>query len=278
MTSADTPSGAGTRGTNTSAAVFESAGLAGACQIERVPPATLSPIRQKTFGEVRTQDEHELSTLTDEALLSYYGEARDAGHPSAERALGILIWRYFPNVHRRCLTKIPRDDAEDVAMNAVLSAIASALDGRSEGEFHSWLNRIVGRRIADYTRKPRPDTTLLPEEHADDEEVWGASGFHPDETGIVGLDELIDQAMDGLSDAHIEVIEIFVFEDQSAEDTVERVNDAFPHLDPEMKIDNVSQIAKRFRERLRELLERAESHPGATDEDEPDDEDPDNPS
>ena len=220
--------------------------------------------------------EHELTRLTDEALLEYYGAARGAEHPSDKTALAILVWRYFDVAHRRCLLKVPESDAEDVAKEAVVSAITSSLEGRSMGEFKSWLHRIIGRRIADFTRKPGPDTTLLPEEHADDEDVWGASGFHLPEEGIVGLVELIDRALDGLSDAHREVIEIFVFEDKDAAETVERVNESFPDLDPPMSIDNVSQIAKRFRERLRELLEDAEALPGEDDEDEPDGPEPDN--
>ncbi len=140
-----------------------------------------------------------------------------------------------------------------------MSAIRSKLDGRSVGEFRTWLNRIVGRRIADYTRKPGADTTPLPEEHGDDEQIWGASGFHPAETGEIEIDELVDKAMEDLSEAHREVIEIFVFEDQAATDTAAQVNAKFPELNPPMSIDNVSQIAKRFRERLRELLEESDN-------------------
>ena len=221
--------------------------------------------------------EHELSRLTDEQLLEYYGAARDLGHPSAERALGVLVGRYFKLAHRRCLLRVPERDAEDVAQNAIVSAITSSLEGRSIGEFKSWLHRIIGRRIADYTRKPGPDTTALPEEHADDEEIWGASGFHLPDTGLVELNELIEKALEGLSDAHREVIEIFVFEDKDAAETVERVNEAFPDLNPPMSIDNVSQIAKRLRERLRGLLEDAQAGPDGDGEDEPDGPEPDNP-
>lgn len=211
------------------------------------------------MAKFRPRNEHELDQLDDEALLAYYAAARELGHPSAGRALGVLVFRYFPDVHRRCRAKVPPADAEDVAQEAVVSAIRSRLDGKSVGEFRTWLNRIVGRRIADYTRKPRPDTTALAEEHADDEQIWGASGFHHPETGKIEIDELVDKALEDLSEAHREVIEIFVFEDQAAADAAARVNDKHPELNPPMSIDNVSQIAKRFRERLRELLEESDN-------------------
>ncbi len=211
------------------------------------------------MAKFEPRNETELAALDDEALLAYHAAAREAGHPSGQGALGVLVFRYFDDVHRRCRLKVPPADAEDVAMAAVVSAIRSRIDGQSVGEFRKWLNRIVARRIADYTRKPSPDTTALPEEHADDEDIWGASGFHRPETGTVEIVELVDGAMEDLSDAHREVIDAFVFEDRDAAETVAQVNERFPDLDPPMSIDNVSQIAKRFRERLRELLEESDN-------------------
>ena len=212
------------------------------------------------MAKFEPKDERALDQLDDEALLAYRAAALEAGDAdSAKRALGVLVFRYFDDVHRRCRAKLPPADAEDVAMEAVVSAIRSHIDGTSVGEFRKWLNRIVGRRIADYLRKPGPETTALAEEHSDDEEeIWGVSGFHRPDTGIVELDELVELAMDGLSDAHREVIEVFVFEDKTAADTVADVNERFEDLDPPMSVDNVSQIAKRFRERLTGLLEDAE--------------------
>lgn len=205
------------------------------------------------------RNEAELSKLSDDELLAHYGAACEAGHPSAELALGILCFRYFDDVHRRCLLKVPRADAEDVAMEAVMSAIHSRLDGRSVGEFHAWLHRITSRRIADYTRKPGPETEPLPEEHEEAEEIWGTSGQHEPDTGLVEVSELVEQALSELSDFHRETIEVFVFEDRSAAETVEAVNAAFPDHNPPLSIDNVSKITERFRARLRELLEEADN-------------------
>jgi len=206
------------------------------------------------------RNDDELSRLDDEALLEHIATARARGESEhAQRALAIIVFRYYDNIVRRVALRVPRDDVEDVAQEAVVSAIRSKLDGKSVGEFRNWLNRITGRRIADYTRKPRVDTTLLPEEHGDDESVWGTSGSVPAETGEIEINELVERAMEDLSDAHREVIESFVFEDQPAEDTVDHVNAKFPDLDPPMSRDNVSQIAKRFRTRLRKLLEESDN-------------------
>ncbi|MEO8092927.1 MAG: sigma-70 family RNA polymerase sigma factor [bacterium] len=206
------------------------------------------------------RNDDELSRLDDEALLEHIALARARGQSEqAQRALAIIVFRYHDDIVRRVAIKVPRADVEDVAQEAVVSAIRSKLDGKSIGEFRSWLNRIVGRRIADFTRKPSVDTTPLPEEHGDDESIWGTSGSVPAETGEIEINELVEIAMQKLSEAHREVIERFVFEGGGAADTVDHVNAKFPDLNPPMSEANVSQIAKRFRTRLRELLEESDN-------------------
>jgi len=218
----------------------------------------------------RPRNDDELSRLDDEALLEYIAAARAQGTPEhTQRALAIIVFRHYDNIVRRVKIKVPPADVEDVAQEAVVSAIRSRLDGKSVGEFRTWLNRIVSRRIADYHRKPGVETTQLPEEHADDDEIWGQVAREEDETGAAEVRELIEITLAELSRQHRRVVELFVFADMSAKDVAEQVNLELPDEETEMKVDNVSQIAKRFRKRLRELLEGAA--------DEPDDEEPDNP-
>lgn len=229
------------------------------------------------MANFRPRNDDELSRLDDEALLEYIAAARAQGTPEhTQRALAIIVFRYHGDIVRRVKIKVPPADVEDVAQEAVVSAIRSRLDGKSVGEFRTWLNRIVSRRIADYHRKPAVETTQLPEEHADDDEIWGQLAGVGGETGAVEVRELIEIALAELSDQHRRVVELFVFEDLTAKDTAEQVNDELPDEETEMKVDNVSQIAKRFRERLRELLEGTDDDE-PDDPDEPDDEDPDNP-
>ncbi len=233
------------------------------------------------MANLEPRNDDELSRLSDEQLLERVARARAQGQ--SDRALAIIVFRYYDDIVRRVRLKVPPADVEDVAQNAVVSAIRSRLDGKSIGEFRTWLNRIVSRRIADYHRKPSVDTTELPDEHLDDEGVWGEVPSEEDETGALEVQEIIDIARDELSDRHRRVVNLFIFEDDTGQGTVDKVNAEFSDEDPPMSVDNVAQIVKRFRERVRELLAEAEEpQPGNTEngrpgEDYPDDEDPDNP-
>lgn len=226
------------------------------------------------MANFRPRNDDELSRLEDEKLLDYVALARAGGTPEhTQRALAIIVFRHYDDIVRRVRIKVPPADVEDVAQNAVVSAIRSKLDGRSVGEFRTWLNRIVSRRIADYHRRPSVDTTELPDEHTDDERIWGNVPGEEDETGVVEVQEIIEIARAELSERHRLVVDLFIFEDQTGQDTVDRTNEAFPDEEPPMSVDNVAQIVRRFRERVRELLVEAELDP----ESDHDDEDPDNP-
>ncbi len=69
----------------------------------------------------------------------------------------------------------------------------------------------------------------------------------------------MDEVLAKLSDPHRRVVDLFVFERLSAQETVDQVNDEYPDLDPPMSVDNVSQIAKRFRDDLRDLLSESDN-------------------
>ena len=108
--------------------------------------------------------EHELVRLDDDALIAYLRAARAVGHPSARDALGVLVYGHWHNVSRRVALKVPREYVEDVASEVPVSAIQSAFEGQSVGEFVvgcgpspragsptstvvGRLDRAVGRRV-----------------------------------------------------------------------------------------------------------------------------------
>ena len=151
-------------------------------------------------------------------------------------------------------------------MVVMLAAIKSAFDGTSIGEFRVWLNRIIDRRgIADFHRDREDDPPVgpLPTEHQGEEEIWGEEPAEADETGRVVVQSVIDECLEGLSEAHRDVIELNVFEDLDAQTTADRVNEKHPDLDPPMSQANVHKIVSRFRKCLTEKLEdeRAERWP-----------------
>ena len=143
------------------------------------------------------RNEAGLSKLTDEDLLAYIAAARARGEGDhLQRGLAVIVFRYFDDIVRRCRIKVPPQDAEDVASEAMTSAIRSSLEGQTVGEFRAWLNKIVARRIADYHRKQRVDTAPLPEEHAESDEIWGQAGITDDETGVVEVEDAIARILD----------------------------------------------------------------------------------
>lgn len=193
----------------------------------------------------RPRTQSELDALTDEALIAYVLDARDAGDAdSAKSALRVLVWGHWGRVKAKVGLKVPRADVEDVAAEAITSALTAAFDGQSVGEFTSWLNTIVQRRVADYHRRIQRG---LREVSVDDERGDEALPWEADGSGYVEVRVILQDLMDALEPAHREVVRLYVFDDLAAGEVEERL--------PNMTVDNIHQIASRFRRQLRERLE-----------------------
>lgn len=211
--------------------------------------------------DFRRRNRSELDRLSDEDLIAYIREAHARGERSAlEDGFAVLVFRHERDIKLRVRIKVPPSDVDDVAQEALFSAVRAALEGREIGNFKALLNTIVSRRIADFTAKraSRPKTEPLAEEHAGEEEVWGEVSPVEDETGAVAVRSVIEQAYAELNEIHQAVVDLYVFADRTAQETVDEINDRFdghPDLTTPMSNDNVHQIAKRFRDRVRGLLE-----------------------
>ena len=194
----------------------------------------------------RPRRDDELNGWSDDDLIAHIRAARAAGdRKQARRALQILVFGHYDNVTRRVSLKVPSEDVDLVASAALESAFTSAFDGRSVGEFHSWLQTIVARRIADYHRRDGPRRVELIIENGEEDP---------------GLEQIearsaIDQALGELSDLHLAVIELYLLNDEepTAQEVADRINEHHGP-DPPMSDQNVQKIASRFRGRLRELL------------------------
>ena len=180
----------------------------------------------------RPLGEAELARLDDDALIAYVRAARAAGHGSGRLALAVLVYGHWHNVARRVALKVPAAAVEDVTSDVLVSAIQSAFDGSSEGEFRVWLSTITARRIADFHRRPRASTVPL-------DDVGAAA---PEESVVVVADA-VERVLGRLSAEHRRVIELVVFAGLAASE-VDGVSAA-----------NVHQIASRFRRALREELD-----------------------
>jgi RNA polymerase sigma-70 factor, ECF subfamily len=186
----------------------------------------------------RTLDEPDLQRLADDALIEYMRRARAAGDPSASTALAILVYGHWSNVERRVRMKVPAQQVEDLTGDIVADAITSAFDGKSVGEFVSWLNTITRREIADFYRRGpgRMD-------------VGDAEGLEPEapsETGEVEVRDAIERVMATLRDDHRAIVDMVVFDDRSAGEAAEAAGTTEA---------NVHQIVSRFRRALRGELQ-----------------------
>jgi RNA polymerase sigma factor (sigma-70 family) len=212
-------------------------------------PAPRTLIELAGFQEL---PEHHLTTLSDDQLIDYMRRAREAGrHEAIKPAVGVLAFGYWDTLVSRARLKLPSPaDAQDVAGEAVASAIASAFDGKSVGEFRSWLHTILNRRIADYleTRKRKPRTTPLPTEHEREEDVWGAEPAVEFEGEALFARDCLDRAYGEIEDGrHRRVIDLYVLGPHAAAEAAELVGNGMTEA-------NVHQIASRFQRRFKLLL------------------------
>lgn len=192
----------------------------------------------------------QLNNLSDEDLIAYVRSARAAGaSDQARAAIQILVYGYRRDIERKVRLKMKEHAIDEVADRALVRAVRSSFAGESVGQFKSWLWTIVSRTIADWyeEQKRRPDEAAFPEEHEGNEEIWGVSlAIEIDLDAGIDTRRCIDQAMDGFSDQHQRIIELYWFEDASGRETAEQTGETEA---------NVFQVANRFKRALRKCLE-----------------------
>jgi RNA polymerase sigma factor (sigma-70 family) len=158
--------------------------------------------------------DHELQMLADEQLIGYIRDSRAEGELAAgRRGLAILVYGYERDVKRRLSLRVPVHVVDDVAHDALVRAIAAAFDGTSVGEFRSWLHTIVDRAAVDFFRRAerRPKESILPSEHAGEEDVWGAEPSIDSEAGAVELRLIVEEVLETFNAKHRLVIDLHVF-------------------------------------------------------------------
>ena len=111
-----------------------------------------------------------------------------------------LVYGYERDVKRRLSLRLPAHVVDDVAHDALVRAIAAAFDGTSVGEFRSWLHTIVDRTAVDFFRRAerRPKESILPSEHAGEDDVWGAEPSIDSEAGAVELRIIVEEVLETL--------------------------------------------------------------------------------
>lgn len=213
-----------------------------------------------TFREL---NESQLDQLSDDELISYVARARDAGNMEAARSgLCIFAFRRFDDLVRFALVRVPtKQDAEDLALQTLENVFEATFNGRLAGEATKFIFRILRRRIADFheQRKRRGGGDLpLPEER-DESEGRGRDAARVDDfTDAVDVKDVVERAAARLKESHQLVVDLYILSGFNAKETAEKVNTALPDLDRPMTDENVHQVAKRFRDALRDELDAPE--------------------
>lgn len=204
----------------------------------------------------RPRPEHELVRLADEALLGHVAGARQAGdRVQADLALRVLVFAHWDRVARRIALKVDRNEVETVAGNVMLSVMTATFDGERPEAFVAWLNTITDRRIADHHRRraAEPATVALATggagEHDDGRATAAPEPADRGEEGVVETQDLLERVLATLNDQHRAVVERHVLDGVPAREVADELG---------VGVDNVAQIASRFRRRLREALSNGE--------------------
>lgn len=204
--------------------------------------------------------ETELSRFSDEQLLAYIVEQREAGRSQCtKQALAVLAFGHWDRIHYWVAAKVPTGDVDDVTAAVVESALTSAFDGRSIGRFIAWLKVIAKRRIADFHGKAERSLDLEPlaVEHQGEEEFFGEQPSEGSEEEAVLIRETVGRLLEGRSALHRTVIRLYGpnelgFMGLSAREAAERTEQLHPGSN--MTEANVHQIWRRFRSDVDDAL------------------------
>ena len=196
--------------------------------------------------------EHRLARLTDEELVALIRRA----HADGRRALAgdgfaMLHFRHARRVRGMLRSKVPAERADELEQEVFLAAFEGVTGSGHIASFQAWLTRTTRNHIAELWRGR--DGRQIKQ----DREAAARIGGDPDAPprpepatdggyGEWETSELIGSLLAGRTALHRDIVEIYVIDGGSAEETARRTG-ATP--------DNVYQVAHRFRADLRRLLE-----------------------
>ncbi|MEX0620764.1 MAG: sigma-70 family RNA polymerase sigma factor [Solirubrobacterales bacterium] len=202
----------------------------------------------------RQKNDHELENLSDDELVAYLVEARDAGFDKEViRGTGFLIFPRYDQQLAFIRKKVRRrEDAEDILGEVIADMLKAAFRGQYTGEFFSLFFVIRDRRIADYYKKSErgPEAAF---ESGDESDLIGqlvSTGDFTDESEVWMV---IEDVLSAHSERDTLVIRQRI-DGHPARQVAESVNESGNGGNPGMTPANVDQIYARFKHRLRPEL------------------------
>jgi DNA-directed RNA polymerase specialized sigma24 family protein len=222
----------------------------------------------------RPRKEHELNSLSDEALIAYANAARSAGeHQQWRTAISVLVFGFERRVRFWVGRKVDAAFLEDLVGEVFERALTSLsrdtakFEGSTPGELGAWLRQISAYVVADHTERVKRDKdhTQSPSDNEDEFPERQVPDPHGDDfTNELVNRELVKEAFDAVTnETHRKAIELagpadYGFKDLSAEETVTKINAELGPGQNSMTEQNVYKIVSRFRERLEQLRDEAD--------------------
>lgn len=221
------------------------------------------------MSDYRRLTESELVLLGDDEFVVRIADAREAGDPEgAKAAAAHLAYGFEQLIKGRVSLKVPLEDVDDVAQEALVSIVGASFGGKVLGEFRSFLLTVVDRRIADYHRERgrRPGQIRLPA--GGDDDAWGEEPAVEDAASLVEIRDAVGRVLQTRNEHHKLMIKLYGPEviDGSDLAAVEVVEEVKRTLDGrEVSVANVQQVWRRFKVDLAKELTSGED--GARDPD-----------
>ena len=215
------------------------------------------PPSRRHFGgslKFRPKDDHELENLSDDDLVAYLVEARDAGFDEeVVRGTGFLIVpRYGKQLGLIQKRVRSREDAEDILGEVIADMLRAAFRGQYTGEFFSLFFVIRDRRIADYYKKAErePESAFESDDGEDLIERLVSTGDFTDESEAWMV---VEEVLAAHSRRDCTVIRMRI-DGHPAKQVAESLNGSGEGANAGMTPANVDQIYARFKNRLRPEL------------------------
>lgn len=201
----------------------------------------------------RRKDDHELQNLSDDDLVAYVVEARNAGlDEEVRKGVGILVFRRYDQQLAFIEKKVRQpEDAEDILSEVITDMLKAAFKGDYTGEFFSLFFVIRDRRIADFYKKGEREPEF---EHPPDDgdliDILVETGDFTDESEVRMF---VDDVLSGYSERDCLVIRKRI-DGHPAKEVALSVNESGDDGGKSMTPANVDQIYARFKHRLRPEL------------------------
>ena len=165
-------------------------------QLARASPTDVLGPLSVTFKPL---PDHDLQQLADEQLIAYIREARDDGELAhARRGPVFLVYGYERDVKRRLSIRVPAHVVDDLAHDALVRRSPPRSTAPPSGSSAAGCTRSSTAQPWIYFRRAerRPKETILPSEHAGDDDVWGAEPQVESEAGAVELRMIVDEVLE----------------------------------------------------------------------------------